>query len=194
MAAAATGMKSALFLRALNEREWAGSTVCAKGIGMPHAVITGLKESIAILTILQDEVAYNSVDSDYMGVDVAMAFFISPHDKYETVETMLRLVGQELGNSELTNSLRRSWQDNTKLTLLLNKLDAILSAQIKPASADADEPQSTASSIIQFISDAITSIGTDKDEEQASKIDTAAAAGVSISSAAGREAAEKEQK
>ena len=171
LASAVTGIKSATFLRALNEREWAGTTVCAKGVGLPHAVIPKLEQSIAVLAILQAEVPYNTVDSDYSGVDVALAFFISPKEKYETVENKLRLVSQELENTDLVNSLRRVWQENDKMMLILSKLDYELSLQIKPdEKPEAEESQSTANALIQFFTDTIiNTISGDRDEDAENK-------------------------
>ena len=171
LAAAVTGIKSATFLRALNEREWAGTTVCAKGVGLPHAVIPKLEQSIAVLAILQAEVPYNTVDSDYSGVDVALAFFISPKEKYETVENKLRLVSQELENTDLVNSLRRVWQENDKMMLILSKLDYELSLQIKPdEKPEAEESQSAANALLQFFTDTIiNTISGDRDEDGENK-------------------------
>ena len=171
LASAVTGIKSATFLRALNEREWAGTTVCAKGVGLPHAVIPKLEQSIAVLAILQAEVPYNTVDSDYSGVDVALAFFISPKEKYETVENKLRLVSQELENTDLVNSLRRVWQENDKMMLILSKLDYELSLQIKPdEKPEAEESQSAANALIQFFTDTIiNTISGDRDEDGENK-------------------------
>ena len=171
LASAVTGIKSATFLRALNEREWAGTTVCAKGVGLPHAVIPKLEQSIAVLAILQAEVPYNTVDSDYSGVDVALAFFISPKEKYETVENKLRLVSQELENTDLVNSLRRVWQENDKMMLILSKLDYELSLQIKPdEKPEAEESQSAANALLQFFTDTIiNTISGDRDEDGENK-------------------------
>ena len=171
LASAVTGIKSATFLRALNEREWAGTTVCAKGVGLPHAVIPKLEQSIAVLAILQAEVPYNTVDSDYSGVDVALAFFISPKEKYETIENKLRLVSQELENTDLVNSLRRVWQENDKMMLILSKLDYELSLQIKPdEKPEAEESQSAANALIQFFTDTIiNTISGDRDEDGENK-------------------------
>ena len=171
LASAVTGIKSATFLRALNEREWAGTTVCAKGVGLPHAVIPKLEQSIAVLAILQAEVPYNTVDSDYSGVDVALAFFISPKEKYETVENKLRLVSQELENTDLVNSLRRVWQENDKMMLILSKLDYELSLQIKPdEKPEVEENQSAANALIQFFTDTIiNTISGDRDEDAENK-------------------------
>lgn len=150
-AAAISGLERNDLLRALEEREAQGSTVCAKGIAIPHALIPTLDKTVAILTILQQEVPYNSVDTDYQGVDMALAFFISPKDKYEDVEEMLRLVSKELSNTELANSIRRVWQENTKINMILRKLDELLSLEFKPA----QEQAAPTNSLIQFINEAI---------------------------------------
>lgn len=155
VASEVSGLDKLDLLLALNERESCGSTVCAKGIGLPHALIHGLDKSICILCILQDEVAYNSVDTDYHGVDMAMAFFISSEDQYEDVAQMLRLVSSNLNNTELANSFRRIRQDNNKLLMLLQKLDSLLSLEAKPTIAPTEQSTTATNTIMQFISDAI---------------------------------------
>lgn len=156
LVSAITDIKEEVLLQALNERESMGSTVCAKGIGIPHALVPGLDQSLAVLTIINKEVPYNTVDTDYMGVDVALAFFISPKDDYDYVEQMLRFVSKELDNTELANSIRRVWQDNSKLILILQKLDALLSQEFKSSPVKSSAYPAT-NSIMQFINDAINS-------------------------------------
>ncbi|MCK0525467.1 MULTISPECIES: PTS sugar transporter subunit IIA [unclassified Anaerobiospirillum] len=157
MVSTITDISPNVLLKALNEREAMGSTVCARGISIPHAVVEDLESSLMVLTILHDEVSYNPVDTDYMGVDMALAFFISPKDDYETVEQMLRLVSKELNNTELANSIRRVWQDNAKLMLMMQKLDSLLYQELKDSVAEkqSSAPSSATNVIMQFISDAI---------------------------------------
>ncbi len=153
VAAEVSGLEKEDLLLALNRREASGSTVCSKGVGLPHAMIHGLEKSIAVMCILQDEVTYNNVDTDYHGVDMAMAFFISPEEKYEDVEQMLRLVSSNLHNTELANSFRRIRQDNNKILMLLQKLDALMALEAKPAAPE--QVTGAANTIMQFINDAI---------------------------------------
>ena len=153
LAAAITGVEARVLLTALNEREAMGATACAKGICIPHGVISELKQSVAVLALLQAEIPFNSVDSDYQGVDFALAFFLSPKDKYEERAQMLRLVSRELNNPDLANSFRRVWQDTNKLMMLMLKLDNLLFANYKPITP----PKETSSTnpIVQFITEAI---------------------------------------
>lgn len=123
--------EQSIFL-ALNEREAYGSTVCAKGIGLPHTILNNLDRSLAVLAILQSEIPYNTVDTDHTGVDMSLALFISPKDKYEDIEQMLSLISKELNNPDLANSFRRAWQDNSKLMKILQKLDSLLDKEINP--------------------------------------------------------------
>ena len=153
LAAAVSGISEHTLLTALNEREAMGSTACAKGISIPHALIPELKQSMAVLALLQAEIPFNSVDSDYQGVDFALAFFLSPKDKYEDCAQMLRLVSRELNNPDLANSFRRVWQDNNKLMLLMLKLDNLLFANFKPTTPSKES--SSTNPIVQFITDAI---------------------------------------
>lgn len=156
LVSAITGIKEDVLLQSLNERESYGATVCAKGIGIPHAVVNDLEQSLAILTIINKEVPYNTVDTDYMGVDIALAFFISPKDDYDYVEQMLRIVSRELDNTELANAIRRVWQDNSKLILILQKLDSLLCQEFKASPVKSTTNTST-NSIMQLINDAINS-------------------------------------
>ena len=87
---------------------------------------------------------------------MALAFFISPKDDYDYVEQMLRFVSKELDNTELANSIRRVWQDNSKLILILQKLDALLSQEFKSSPVKSSASPAT-NSIMQFINDAINS-------------------------------------
>lgn len=155
VAAAVTLLPRSELLRAINQREAMGATICAKGIGMPHAVIPGLEQSLAILTVSQAEVPYNAVESDYAGVDMALAFFLSPSESYEQCEQMLRLTSKELSDNEMANSFRRVWQDKNKLMMLLLKLDNILYRQIRQSTPDKAAAPSSTNPIMQFINDAI---------------------------------------
>lgn len=155
LVSAITHIEEGVLLQALIERESLGSTVCAKGIGIPHALVPELEKSIAVLTIINIEVPYNTVDTDYMGVDIALAFFISPKDDYDYVEQMLRIVSIELDNTELANAIRRAWQDNNKLILILQKLDSLLSQEFKASPVKSSS--STTNTIMQLINEAINS-------------------------------------
>lgn len=137
LTAAVTGIDEQSIFLALNEREALGSTVCAKGIGLPHAMLSELDRSLAVLAILQAEVPYNTVDTEHTGVDLALAIFISPKEKYEDLEQILNLISQELKNPDLANSFRRSWQDNAKLMRILQKLDNMLDLALHPKAQSA---------------------------------------------------------
>lgn len=119
-------------LYALNEREACGSTICANEVGMPHAKIANLESSIAVLAIMPKSISYHTIDTDYEGVDIAMAFFFSPKDSSDKYEELLQLLYELFENNDLVNSLRRSWQDQNKLHKILHKIDDLIDAQMQP--------------------------------------------------------------
>lgn len=119
-------------LYALNMREAGGSTICANNVGMPHACLKHMKTSIAVLTILPQPISYHTIDSDYEGVDIALAFFFSPKDDYERSKEILFQLYELFENKDIVKSLRRSWQDPSKLHQILLKIDTILDDIINP--------------------------------------------------------------
>lgn len=156
ISSAATGIKESIFINALNKREAMGDTVCAKGFAIPHAIIRDLEKPIAVFTILHSEIAYNSVDADYVGVDMALAIFYGDkerkEDARESAEEMLIMLCDEFKNNDLANSFRRSWQDRAKLMKILEKLDQNLYEKSKE-----NAPQPSHNPIMQFITETIGS-------------------------------------
>lgn len=154
ISSAVTGIKEKTFIEALNRREAIGNTVCAKGFALPHAIIRDLNAPIAILAILHSEIAYNSVDSDYVGIDMAMAIFFGDkerkEDAREAAEDMLIMISEQFKNNDLANSFRRAWQDRAKLQLVLQKLDNNLYAK-----SQENAVQPTPNPIMQFITETI---------------------------------------
>lgn len=117
-------------ITALNDREKMGSTVCAKSIAIPHAIILSAPkdfETFGILCMLSEPIAFNTVDTDPLTIDMAYAFFISHDDSYEDVQNMLYEVSNILSQEALSNSLRLSRYDDDKITAILNKVDSLLS-------------------------------------------------------------------
>lgn len=133
-------------LQALNRRESEGSTICANHVGMPHALLKDLDSSIAVMTLLPEPISYHTIDSDYEGVDIAIAFFFSPKDNYDKSKEMLFQLYELFENKDLVKSLRRSWQDPNKLLQILHKIDDILDDRInpkaKPAVTEAEDGES----------------------------------------------------
>lgn len=154
ISSAATGIKEKIFIDALNQREAMGDTVCAKGFALPHAIIRDLSSPIAVLAILHSEVPYNSVDADYVGIDMALAIFYGDKERKEdardSAEEMLIMICEQFKNNDLANSFRRSWQDQNKLQLVLKKLDHNLYEQIKENAV-----QPSQNPIMQFITETI---------------------------------------
>ncbi|MBO6258300.1 MAG: PTS sugar transporter subunit IIA [Succinivibrio sp.] len=110
----------------LNDREKAGSTVFAKGIAIPHAVVENIPKTISVLSILDKPIAFNSIDADPQYVDIAWTVFISSKEQYDDMENLLTIMTNELSNQDLLNSLRLSRNENTKIQLIIEKLDLLI--------------------------------------------------------------------
>lgn len=119
-------------LVALNAREAGGSTVCANEVGIPHTMLKDIESSVAVLAILPQPISYQTIDTDYEGVDIAFAFFLSNKDDYAKNKEMLFQLYELFENPDLVNSLRRSWQDSSKLHQILFKIDELLDNIINP--------------------------------------------------------------
>ena len=115
---------------ALNQREMAGSTYIANGVAIPHALIRGQK-SCAILSLLNEPITFNSIDSDKVIVDIAYSFYFSKNSDLEKNEEMLNHLSQILCDSEFITSLRLSHHDDTKIARILGKADELLSSLMK---------------------------------------------------------------
>ena len=112
--------------KALNAREQYGTTVFFNGIALPHAVIPGIAQTLAVISILDTPVLFNSIDSDPLPVDIAYTLFISPDDDYEKTAELLRHITDVLSNQDLLNSLRLARNERGKINTILNQVDALL--------------------------------------------------------------------
>ena len=110
----------------LNEREKSGSTVFSQGIAIPHAVIEDIPETLSVLSILDKPIAFNSIDADPQYIDIAWTVFISSKEQYDDMENLLTIMTNELSNQDLLNSLRLARNENTKIQLIIEKLDLLI--------------------------------------------------------------------
>ena len=125
-ASAELGVDPQLQIDELNYRETEGSTVFFQGVALPHAVMKKIPYSLAVLSILDKPVTFNSIDSDPQFIDIAFTLFVSVKDEYNKVEKLLLDVTDILSNQDLLNSLRLCRNENAKLKLILEKIDLLL--------------------------------------------------------------------
>ncbi len=118
-------------IQALNEREWAGSTVIADGVAIPHAKISGALPALAILCLLDKKIPFNTIDSDPVTVDIAFSFYFSPESNIEDLQLMLSHLCEIFDSSELRASLRRSHHDEGKILQILHKIDYLLLKKLR---------------------------------------------------------------
>lgn len=118
-----------LIIKELNKREQYGATVFFNGIAIPHAMIPGINKTLAVLSILDSPVSFNSIDSDPLYVDIAYTLFISPDDKYEEITKLLKQLTEVFSNQDLLNSLRLARNERNKISTLLKQIDASLEAK-----------------------------------------------------------------
>lgn len=118
-------------IKALNEREWAGSTVIADGVAIPHAKVDGTLPALAILCMMDKKIPFNTIDSDPVVVDIAFSFYFSPDANIEELQLMLAHLAEIFDSSDLRASLRRSHHDESKLIQILHKIDYLLLRKLK---------------------------------------------------------------
>ncbi len=114
-------------IQALNDREKLGSTVFAKGIALPHALLPNAKKSFAILSLLDEPIPFYTIDTNANSIDIAYSFFLSKNDNYEEMQNKLIKICDIFSNSALLTSLRLSRYDENKIYNILKKVDLLLS-------------------------------------------------------------------
>lgn len=113
-------------IASLNEREKIGTTVCFKGIALPHAIINDIPESYGVLSILDKPITFNSIDSDKQIVDIAYTLFVSTNESYQHIESLLVELVHILSHNDLLNALRLCRGEKAKISEILNKIDLTL--------------------------------------------------------------------
>ena len=124
---------SDFLIKELNKREQYGATVFYNGIAMPHAVIPGISKTIAVLSILDSPVHFNSIDSDPLYIDIAYTLFISPNDEYEEISKLLKNITEVFSNQDLLNSMRIARNERNKISTLLKQIEASLENKVVPS-------------------------------------------------------------
>ncbi len=112
--------------KALISREQYGTTVFFNGIAIPHALIPGIAQPLAVLSILDTSVLFNSIDSDPLPVDITYSLFISPDEDYDKITIFLQHLTEVLSNQDLLNSLRLARNERGKIYTILKQIDAVL--------------------------------------------------------------------
>lgn len=132
-------------IHALNIREWAGSTVVADGVAIPHAKVAGKLPALSILCLMDKKIPFNTIDSDPLDVDIAFSFYFSPEANIEDLQLMLAHLAEIFDSSDLRASLRRSHHDESKVLQILHKIDHLLVKKLKiELDDDEDKPQTAA--------------------------------------------------
>ena len=100
-----TGLFARSVFDAIMQRERLGSTAIGDGIAIPHAVFTELKNSVVILTILNNAIAFESHDKK----PVDIVFTILGHEQTDCDNLKLLSKASKLfSNSEFCQTLRKA--------------------------------------------------------------------------------------
>ena len=117
-------------VRSLNEREKFGSTALKNGIAIPHVQMRNIKETFCILTLLQNKIFFNDVDTDPEDADIIMTFFFSGTENQFEAEKLLQNISEIFENEELCASLRHSKGEPDTIAYLLKKVDVQLTKRL----------------------------------------------------------------
>ena len=122
-------------LRALQQREMMGSTVVCDRFAIPHCAPPGNSHTLAVLALLAQPIAYNTVDTEYQLIDMVYSFFFSVGDEAEQGERMLELLSEIMAGTSVRGALHLVRHDHAKLVLNLRRIDAMLHEKLLAASA-----------------------------------------------------------
>jgi PTS system nitrogen regulatory IIA component len=103
IAARAFGLKPAVVLDALLEREAAGSTGVGYGVAVPHARLKGIDRLRGVFVRLEQPVEFEAVDD--RPVDLIFALFAPPEASGEHLRALAR-VSRILRQADLREQLR----------------------------------------------------------------------------------------
>ena len=79
----------------LNDREKCGSTALDNGVAIPHIQMNKIEKTFGILSILQNKVFFNDVDTDLEDADIVYTFFFSQQDDPKDAEIFLNYPSAE---------------------------------------------------------------------------------------------------
>lgn len=111
-------------------RESNGSTAVTAGFAMPHAMVRRAKSSLAILSVLNTPVQYNTVNTERQMVDVVYSFFFPTSDDSTKCEAMLEQLADIMQDQGLIEAIRLARHDEAKLAFILNKIDQALVSEL----------------------------------------------------------------
>lgn len=138
-ASAELNTDSFVFIRALNAREEYGTTVFYNGIAIPHAAVSGINETIGILSILDAPVSFSSIDADPQSIDIAYTLFVNKDEDCDKVSELLQNITEVFSNQDLLNSLRLARNEDWKISKLLNQVDLMLASKLSGTETNAVE-------------------------------------------------------
>ena len=107
----------------LNDREKCGSTALDNGVAIPHIQMNKIEKTFGILSILQNKVFFNDVDTDLEDADIVYTFFFSQQDDPKEAEIFLKNICEIFENEDLCVSLRRAKNESDTISTLLKKID-----------------------------------------------------------------------
>ena len=107
----------------LNDREKCGSTALDNGVAIPHIQMNKIEKTFGILSILQNKVFFNDVDTDLEDADIVYTFFFSQQDDPKDAEIFLKNICEIFENEDLCVSLRRTKNEPDTISTLLKKID-----------------------------------------------------------------------
>lgn len=105
-------------LKALLDREAAGSTATGKGIAFPHARIDGLSDPVAVLAVSKSGVPFEGGDNRLVYV---FFLFLTPAEKTELHLQILSKAAAIFSDPRLYHALREASSRQAVLQLLLNR-------------------------------------------------------------------------
>ena len=107
----------------LNDREKCGSTALDNGVAIPHIQMRKIEKTFGILSILQNKVFFNDIDTDLEDADIVYTFFFSQQDDPKDAEIFLKNICEIFENEDLCVSLRRAKNEPDTISTLLKKID-----------------------------------------------------------------------
>ena len=107
----------------LNDREKCGYTALDNGVAIPHIQMNKIEKTFGILSILQNKVFFNDVDTDLEDADIVYTFFFSQQDDPKDAEIFLKNICEIFENEDLCVSLRRAKNEPDTISTLLKKID-----------------------------------------------------------------------
>lgn len=119
MAAASSGIDSAVLADALLEREGLGPTGVGNGVALPHARVAGLEEVVGLFVRLEKPLDFDAVDRQ--PVDLVFCLLAPPGAGVDHLKA-LALVSRTLREASVCTKLRAN-TDPAKLHAILTEVE-----------------------------------------------------------------------